>query len=140
MSARLRIVTRAAVIAGLCMVWTTAAWAPGSVGLDEVLQIVSSEPKLLSEIEVALRRRDLKVPEIVCVGARHGNQWRFLGGERSAPYECRIGDTTVTIEAERTYYDINRHKLGQLGQAPDALLFNRAKSFRESRFRWTWSP
>ncbi len=140
MPARLRFVKRAVTLAGLCMVWTTAAWAPGSLGLDEVLQRIRSEPKLASEIEVELRKRDLEVPEIVCVAARHGNQWKHLGGGRAAPYECRIGDRTVTIDAERIYYNVNGHKLGQIRQAPDSILFNRAKSYRESRFRWTWSP
>jgi hypothetical protein len=110
------------------------------MGLDEVLQAVRSEPKLVSEIEVERRKHDLKVPEIVCIAARHGNQWRFLGGGRAAPYECTIGDRTVTIEAERIYYDVNGRKLGQLGQAPDKLLFDRAKYFREIKFRWTWRP
>ena len=41
---------------------------------------------------------------------------------------------------ERTYFDVHGRKLGQLGQAPDNLLFNRAKFFREGNFRWTWSP
>jgi len=130
----------AAIIGSLCVCRTGPAGAAGSLGLDEVLQAVRSEPKLVSEIEVELRKRDLKVPEIVCIAARHGNQWRFLGGGRAAPYECTIGDRTVTIEAERIYYDINGRKLGQLGQVPDKLLFDRAKSFREIKFRWTWRP
>lgn len=140
MPTRLRVAIRAAAISGLCVVQTTSAWAPGSVGLDEVLQTVRSEPKLVSEIEVELRKHDLKVPEIVCIGARHGNHWKHLGGGRAAPYECRIGDRTVTIEGERIYYDINHRKLGQIGQTPDNVLFNRATSFRESKYRWTWSP
>ena len=36
--------------------------------------------------------------------------------------------------------DINGRKLGQLGQVPDKRLFDRAKSFRETRLRWVWSP
>lgn len=110
------------------------------MGLVEVLEAVKSEPQLVSQIEVELRRRDLKAPGIVCVAARHGNQWRLLGGGRAAPYECRIGDRTLRIDAQRTYFDIHGRKLGQLGQAPDNLLFNRAKFFREGNFRWTWSP
>ena len=77
---------------------------------------------------------------MVCIADRHGNHWKFLGGGRAAPYECSIGDRLLKIDAERTYYDINGHKLGQLGQAPDKRLFERAKSFRESNVRWAWSP
>jgi hypothetical protein len=123
-----------------CLIWSTPAWAPGSLGLDEVLQAVKSEPKLVSEIEVELRKRDLKVAEVICVAARHGNQWKHLGGGRAAPYECTIGDRELKIEAERTYYDSNGRRLGQLDQVPDKRLFERAKSFRETKFRWTWSP
>jgi hypothetical protein len=94
----------------------------------------------VSQIEVELRKRDLKVPEIVCIANRHGNQWRLLGGGRAAPYECSIGDRSLRIDAERVYFDANGRKLGQLGQAPDNLLFTRAKFFREGKFRWTWSP
>ena len=87
-----------------------------------------------------MRRRDLKIPGIVCISAQHGNQWRLLGGGRAAPYECRIGERTVRIDAERTYFDANGHRLGQLGQAADNMLFSKAKFFREAKFRWTWSP
>ena len=82
----------------------------------------------------------LSQPHQGCVAARHGNQWRFLGGGRAAPYACTIGDRTLTIEADRIYFDINGRKLGQLGQMPDKVLFDRAKSFRETHIRWTWTP
>ena len=124
----------------LCAAWALPVSAEGSLPLAEVLDAVKSEPQLVSQIEVELRKRDLKVPSIACIAARHGNQWRLLGGGRAAPYECRIGDRSVRIEAERTYFDANGRKLGQLGQAPDNLLFNRAKFFREGKFRWAWSP
>ena len=127
-------------LAGLCTIWGSPAWSEGSLGLGEVLDAVKSEPQLVSQIEVELRRRDLKGAGIVCIAARHGNQWRFLGGGSAAPYECTIGDRTVKIDAVRTYFDANGHRLGQLGQTPDNLLFNRAKFFREGDFRWTWSP
>ena len=56
------------------------------------------------------------------------------------PTNATIGDRTVRIDAERVYFDANGRKLGQLGQAPDNVLLNRAKFFREGKFRWTWSP
>ena len=129
-----------AALTGLCLVCTSPAAGEGSLALAEVLEAVKSEPQLVSQIEVELRKRDLKVPEIVCIANRHGNQWRLLDGGRAAPYECSIGDRSLRIDAERVYFDANGRKLGQLGQAPDNLLFNRAKFFREGKFRWTWSP
>ena len=127
-------------LVGLGAIWSSPAPSQENLALAEVLEAVKSEPQLVSQIEVELRKRDLKVPEIVCIAARHGNQWRLLDGGRAAPYACTIGDRTVRIDAERVYFDANGHKLGQLGQAPDNVLLNRAKFFREGRFRWTWSP
>jgi len=127
-------------LVGLCTICLSPASGEGSLPLVEVLDAVRGEPQLVSQIEVEVRRRDLKINDIVCSAARHGNQWRLLGGGRAAPYACTIGDRTVRIDADRTYYDINGRKLGQLGQAPDQLLFDRAKSFRDTRMRWTWSP
>jgi hypothetical protein len=116
-----------------------SAQAQGSMGLDEVLTAVQGAPKLVSEIDVALRRNDLKVREIVCIAARHGNQWKHLGGGRAAPYECRIADRILKVEADRTYFDVNGKKLGLLGKATDTILFSRAKAFRETNLRWTWT-
>jgi len=127
-------------LTGLCLVCASPAAGEESLALAEVLEAVKSEPQLVSQIEVELRKRDLKVPEIVCIANRHGNQWRLLGGGRAAPYECSIGDRSLRIDAERVYFDANGRKLGQLGQAPDNLLFTRAKFFREGKFRWIWSP
>ena len=127
-------------LTGLCLVCASPAAGEESLALAEVLEAVKSEPQLVNQIEVELRKRDLKVPEIVCIANRHGNQWRLLGGGRAAPYECSIGDRSLRIDAERVYFDANGRKLGQLGQAPDNLLFTRAKFFREGKFRWIWSP
>jgi len=124
----------------VAMLWTTPGQAEGSLGLGEVLQAVQSAPNLLGEIDAERRKRDLKVGEVVCIAARHGNQWKHLGGGRAAPYECPFGDRILKIEADRTYYDVNGKKLGRFGQASDKALFTRAKSFRETNFRWTWNP
>lgn len=133
----LRRLSEVATFAGALLLLAGPAWAPGSLPLAEVLEAVRSEAELVRQIEVELRRRDLKVGEIACIAARHGNEWGHLGGGRAAPYECVFGDRTLTIEAERTYFDVNGRKLGH---ASENVLFNKAKSFRESRFRWSWNP
>ena len=120
--------------------WASPAAAQGSLGLGEVLEAVKTEPQLVSQIEVELRKRDLKVREITCVAGSHGSEWRLLGGGRAAPYACQIGDRTIRIDAERTYFDASGRRLGQPGQTADIMLFNKAKFFRERNFRWTWSP
>ena len=128
-------------VLGLAVVLAAApARAEGSLGLADVLEAVKGAPKLLDEIDAERRKKDLKVGEVICSAARHGNQWTHLGGGRAAPYECPIGDRTVKIDADRTYFDINGKKLGRLGQVSDKILFAKARSFREGNFRWTWRP
>lgn len=116
------------------------ACAEGSMPLEAVLAAVKGEPTLVGQIEVELRKRDMKAAQVVCSAGRHGDQWKHLGGGLAAPYDCEIGNRTLHVEAERTYFDVNGKRLGKLGQAPDNVLFSRAKSFREGHFRWTWEP
>jgi hypothetical protein len=126
--------------ASLCAGELSPAIAEKTLGLAEVLEAVKDEPDLVRQIDVELRRRDLKPVAILCSAAVHGEEWRLLGGSRAAPYQCTIGDRALRIDAERTYFDAQGHRLGQLGKAPDSLLFQRAKYFREGKFRWSWDP
>jgi hypothetical protein len=127
-------------LAGLCLVRALSASAQVSLGLGEVLDAVKGDPELVRQIEVELRKQDLKVPGIGCIAAAHGSEWRLLAGGRAAPYECRIGERVLRIEAMRTYFDIGGRRLGQPGQVTPELLLNRARYFREGNFQWTWSP
>ncbi len=116
------------------------ARAEGSLGLDEVLEAVKSTPKLVAEIEAELTTAGLKVADVICIGARHGNHWKHLGGGRAAPYECGIGKREIRIEADRIYFDEKGKALGDLEQVANKRRFSRATTFRESNFRWTWKP
>ncbi len=111
------------------------AQAGGSLGLDEVLVAVSKSPNLVAEIQAELDKNNLKAPDVICSGARHGNQWTYLGGGRAAPYDCDIGKRSITIEADRTYFDPRGKSLGNLDKADP----KRAKTFREDNFRWKWT-
>ncbi|KAB2912138.1 MAG: hypothetical protein F9K29_20440 [Hyphomicrobiaceae bacterium] len=116
------------------------AHAEGSLGLDEVLEAVKSDPRLVAEIEAELKTVGLKAADVVCIGARHGNHWKHLGGGRAAPYECEIGKREIRIEADRIYFDDRGKPLGNLEQVANKRQFSRAVTFRESHFRWTWKP
>jgi hypothetical protein len=115
---------------------TVAAHAEGTLGLDEVLTAVATAPKLVAEIQAELDKNNLRVADVICIGARHGNHWKYLGGGRAAPYECEIGKRTISIEADRIYFDAKGKSLGDL----DKVDPKRAKTFKESNFRWTWTP
>ena len=112
------------------------AWAEGTLGLDEVLVAVGKAPKLVAEIQAELGKDNLKAENVTCIGARHGNQWKYLGGGRAAPYQCGIGARSLNIEADRVYFDPRGKLLGDLDKADP----KRAKTFQESNFRWTWAP
>ncbi len=114
----------------------TAAQAGGSLGLDEVLTAVAAEPKVATEIKAELDKNSLKVADVICGAARFGNHWKYLGGGRAAPYECEIGKRTITIEADQVFFDPKGKSLGNLDKADP----KRAKTFKESNFRWTWAP
>ena len=110
--------------------------ADGSLGLDDVLVAVSKSPNLVVEIQAELAKDNLKPQDVTCMGARHGNQWTYLGGGRAAPYQCAIGKRSITIQADRVYFDTRGKSLGDVDKADQ----KRAKTFQESNFRWTWTP
>lgn len=108
----------------------------GSLGLDEVIEAVKADPRLVTEIHDELKKNSLKVDGLICTGFRHGNQWAELSGARAAPYECDIGNRQIVIQANRMYFDMAKRPLGDMKRANP----KRADSFKESNFRWTWQP
>lgn len=108
----------------------------GSLGLDEVLEAVKADPKLVAEIQDELKKNGLKVDGLVCTGFRHGNQWVELSGVRAAPYECDIGKRQIVIQANRMYFDLGKQPLGDMKRANP----KRANTFKEMNFRWIWKP
>jgi hypothetical protein len=123
-------------LAAMMALGAIPAWAEGTLGLDEVLAAVGKAPKLVLEIQAELGNNNLKAENVTCLGARHGNQWKYLGGGRAAPYQCDIGQRSLNIEADRVYFDPRGKLLGDLDKADP----KRAKTFQESNFRWTWTP
>jgi hypothetical protein len=131
-----RVKRTAAALAGIFALGTAPAWAGGTLSLDEVLTAVAKAPKLVAEIKTELDKNGLKPADVTCIGARHGNHWKYLGGGRAAPYECEIGARSVKIEADRVYFDAGGKSLGDLEKVNP----KQAKTFQESNFRWTWTP
>ncbi|MBN8987692.1 MAG: hypothetical protein J0H42_05580 [Rhizobiales bacterium] len=131
--------TKAGSKATLALIVSVACAAPvragGSLGLDEVLTAVAKAPKLVAEIQAELDKNNLKVADVICTAARHGNQWKYLGGGRAAPYECDIGKRSITIEADGVYFDARGKSLGNLDKADP----KRAKTLKEDNFRWSWA-
>jgi hypothetical protein len=132
----MRILRKLAAVAAIgSIAFAAPALAEGSLGLGEVLTAVAKAPKLVAEIQAELDKNNLKAPAITCIAARHGNQWKYLGGGRAAPYECEVGQRSITIQADRVYLDPKGKLLGDLDKADP----KRAKTFREDNFRWDWT-
>ncbi|MEJ2379129.1 MAG: hypothetical protein P8Y71_28295 [Pseudolabrys sp.] len=131
-----RISIFAVALAGAVVALSTPAWAPGSLGLDEVLKAVKGNHKLVAEIKRELKKNGLPADKVICEGARFGHQWKYLGGGRAAPYSCVIGKHELTIDAKLTFYDAKGHSLGS---AMNDTTFAKAKTFRETHFKWKWA-
>lgn len=131
---------RLLVCLGLLVVSAAPTRAQVDVPLATVLRAARDAPDLLRQIDVELRKNDLKPGDVACVGRQLGDQWKFLGGGQTAPYQCQFGERLLTIEADRIYFDVNAKRIGRLGEVADAILFTRAKSFREVNLRWGWTP
>ena len=127
---------RVALILTALIALAPPSWAGGSLGLDEVLEAVKTSSTLVAEIRAELDQNSLKADGVVCVGSRFGNQWNYLGGARAAPYECEIGKRTLSIEADQLFFDAKGKSLGDIDKASP----KRAKTFKESNFKWTWAP
>ena len=126
---------RAALASFASIILSAPVYAGGSLPLDEVLTAVAKAPKLVGEIQAELDKSDLKAGGVICGAARHGNQWKYLGGGRAAPYECEIGKRSIVIEADRIYFDPKGKSLGDVDKADP----KRAKTFKEDNFRWSWT-
>ena len=131
----MKIARRAVLALTASIAFTAPACAGGSLPLAEVLAAVVKAPKVVAEIQAELDKNGLKVSDVVCGGSRHGNQWKYLGGGRAAPYECEIGKRSITIEADIIYFDPRGKSLGNLDKADP----KRAKTFKEDNFRWSWN-
>jgi hypothetical protein len=126
---RLALGTAAFLAAGI-----TAAWAPGTITLDEVMEQLKDDPKLTGEIDAQLKALNLKAEYAICVGARFGGHWAELGGARSVPYDCEIGTKKLHIEGTVHLYDERGNEIDMSDEkAPE-----RAFDYKQTDLTWKW--
>ena len=135
MEAGVQITLYVAILIAAVILSIAPAWALGSLRLDEVLLAVRSAPKLAPEIQAELDENRLTTDKVFCWAGRHGRHWKYLVGARSAPYSCKIGSRKLTIEADVIYFDSKGRNLGDVDHASP----QKAKTFRQSNFRWKWT-
>ena len=116
------------------VIGSSAAWAPGSITLDEVIEQLQDQEKLTAEIFAELKAQNLKAEDVICVGSRFGGQWRNLGGARAVPYECEIGKKKLAIEGTVHVYD-DAGK--ELDMNEDASV-EQAAEYRQADITWKW--
>ena len=96
---------RLTLAAAFMAIGVTTAWAPGSIALDEVMDQLRDNAKLVDELSAELKAQNLNAADINCTGARFGGNWTNLGGARAIPFNCAIGKRTVDIDGELHLYD-----------------------------------
>ena len=113
----------------------TAALAPGSIPLDEVMEQLKDNGKLIDEISGELKKQNINAEKVVCIARRFGNQWVNLGGARAIPYNCTVGSRTLDIDGELHLYDAAGKELDM--EAPDAPA--QATEYKRLNLMWKWS-
>ncbi len=116
------------------VIGSSAAWAPGSITLDDVIEQLQDQEKLTAEIFAELKTQNLKAEEVICVGSRFGGQWRNLGDARAVPFECEIGKKKLAIEGTVHIYDDAGIELDKNEDAS----FEHAAEYRQADITWKW--
>jgi hypothetical protein len=122
---------------GLCtalMLTMGVAHAGGSIPLNEVMDQLKDDAKLIGEIDAELHKQKLKADAVICDGARFGGQWTELGGARAVPYDCEIGGRKLHIDGTVHLYDQNSAEIDMNDEkAPE-----RAFDYKQTDLTWTW--
>ena len=121
---------------GIYFVCLTAAWAPGSIGLDEILNMAQRSPKLVKEIEATLKNQNMDAADVTCYGTRLGRQWTYLSAERTLPFTCEIGNRTLTIDGDLDFLDAQGKVIPRGLENP--RIFTRAREIKTGKLTWEW--
>ena len=114
---------------------TTKLGQAGSLGLDEMMPLIKKSPQLKREVAEAVAQTKLKGDEIRCDGMRFPGQWVNLGGERAAPYVCKIGDKWLEVRATVRVTGGRRKTFETI--TADAM--KNATTVSESNPTWKWT-
>ncbi len=116
------------------MLHVSTAYAGGSIPLNEVMDQLKDNAKLIAEIDAELDKQKLKADAVICDGARFGGQWTELGGARSVPFDCEIGGRKLHIDGTLHLYDQNSAEIDMNDEkAPE-----RAFDYKQTDLTWTW--
>jgi hypothetical protein len=114
---------------------TTKLGQGGSLGLDEMAPLIKKAPQLKREVAEAVANAKQKAEEIRCDGMRFPGQWVNLGGERVAPYVCKIGDKWLEVRTTVRVTGPRRKSFETV--TPDAM--KNATTVTETNPTWKWT-
>jgi hypothetical protein len=106
---------------GLALASLTAAQAGGSLSFEDVMAAVAGTP-VAAELEAIVKAENAKADELICTGVRLGNQWTELGGARVMPFECPIGNRTVTIDGVVQFLDAKGKVIATVANGDDSQI------------------
>ena len=110
------------------------AWAPGTISIDEVMDQLKDNDKLVGEIGAELKAQSLEAERVICIGARFGGHWVEIAGGRSVPYECEVGKKKLKIEGTVHLLDTKGKEIDMSDEkAPE-----RAVDYKQTDLTWTW--
>jgi hypothetical protein len=118
----------------LCIVVAGPAHAGGSLPLNEVMDHLKDNEKLIAEINAELKAQKLEATSVICCGPRFGGHWEELGGARAVPYECEIGGRKLNIDGTIHIYD----EKGAEIDMDDENAPKRAFDYKETDVSWKW--
>ena len=117
-----------------CIVVAGPAHAGGSIPLNEVMDHLKDNEKLIAEINAELKAQKLEATSVICGGSRFGGHWEELGGARAVPYDCEIGSRKLNIDGTVHLYD----EKGAEIDMDDENAPKRAFDYKEKVTTWKW--
>jgi hypothetical protein len=117
-----------------CLAVAGPAQAGGSIPLNEVMDHLKDNDKLIAEINAELEAQKLAATSVICGGSRFGGHWEELGGARAVPYDCEIGSRKLNIDGTIHLYD----EKGAEIDMNDENAPKRAFDYKEKDVTWKW--
>ena len=111
-----------------------AAAGAGSATLEDVIDHLQDNEKLVSEILAELKAQKLQAENVGCDAGRFDGDWRNLAGARTVPFECRVGKRKLTVNGTVHVYDDDGIELDR--KAAESR--ERAIEFKQADITWKW--
>jgi hypothetical protein len=100
----------------------------------QVLAIAKPYPNLVQQVRLALIRAGLQATAVSCASRPATPAAPRLAGQRTGPYDCRIGFRRLQVVTRVVYFD----KSGRRLDPADPASVQRAERIAERGLTWSW--